>query len=144
MHDKIFDENSLREAIVGVWGEYGAHVEVYDILLKKLNELQTPPPDAEVREAVERASSLVTFGSHNVVIENKHIVSLLRAVQAPRLTGEQVEAAFREGYGLGNDDGRNIDVFCHIKQHNPESDPDFAWEYSEARRAAFPEAFAGQ
>lgn len=103
MSDKIFDENSLREAIVSVWGEYGAHAEVYDMLLKKLNELQTPPPDAAVREA-----------------------------------------AFREGYELGNDDGRNIDVFCHIKQHNPENDPDFAWEHSNARRAAFPEAFAGE
>lgn len=68
----------------------------------------------------------------------------VRAAQAPRLTEEQVEAAFREGYELGNDDGRNIDVFCHIKQHNPESNPDFAWEHSNTRRAAFPEAFAGE
>lgn len=26
----LFNEDSLREAIVGVWGEHGAHAEVFD------------------------------------------------------------------------------------------------------------------
>jgi hypothetical protein len=35
---KIFDEEALREDIVKVWGEYGAHVEVFDFLVKKAKE----------------------------------------------------------------------------------------------------------
>lgn len=63
--------------------------------------------------------------------------SLLRAVRAPRLTGEQAKAAFFEGYELGNDDGRNIDVFCHIKTHKPVNDANFAWQHLSLTRAAF-------
>lgn len=103
----------------------------------------TEPTDAEVREAVESLQRMVDMDTFMdaTVIKMRTLLSYVRAVHAPRLTPEQVEAAFREGYELGNDDGRNIDVFCHIKQHKPESDPDFAWEHSEARRAAFPEVF---
>jgi len=31
----MFDENKLREEIARVWGEYGVHMEVYDMLLKR-------------------------------------------------------------------------------------------------------------
>jgi hypothetical protein len=32
---KIFDENTLHEEIVSKWGEHGAHIEVYNALLRK-------------------------------------------------------------------------------------------------------------
>lgn len=38
----MFNEHSLREKIAEVWGEYGAHTDVYDALLERselLNEL---------------------------------------------------------------------------------------------------------
>lgn len=38
---KIFNEDFLREEIAGHWGEHGAHIEVYDELLKRSR--QTPP-----------------------------------------------------------------------------------------------------
>lgn len=31
---KLFNEEALRREIVGVWGEYGAHAEVFDTLLR--------------------------------------------------------------------------------------------------------------
>lgn len=33
---KIFDEKQLRKDIVKMWGEHGAHTEVYDMILRKL------------------------------------------------------------------------------------------------------------
>lgn len=33
----VFNEQKLREEIIKIWGEYGAHIEVYDMLLKKAN-----------------------------------------------------------------------------------------------------------
>lgn len=68
---------------------------------RRLLSLLTQPPDAAVREAVERISSLAdnlataskclmlkdTVRNHSLDLR-----TLLRAVQAPRLTGEQVEA----------------------------------------------------
>lgn len=35
---KIFNEDSLRADIVGVWGEHGAHIDVFDHMLKKATE----------------------------------------------------------------------------------------------------------
>ena len=35
-----FDENSLRADIVKVWGENGAHIDVFDHMLKTLREVQ--------------------------------------------------------------------------------------------------------
>lgn len=32
-----FDEYSLREDIIRVWGPHGCHIEIYDHLLKKAN-----------------------------------------------------------------------------------------------------------
>lgn len=36
----LFNEQTLRDEIVAKWGEYGAHAEVYDDLLKRLAELE--------------------------------------------------------------------------------------------------------
>lgn len=35
-----FDEHSLRADIARTWGEYGAHIDVFDTMLKRLNELE--------------------------------------------------------------------------------------------------------
>ena len=134
MSDKIFNENSLREEIVGVWGEYGAHVEVYDMLLKKLNELQTPPPDAAVREAVKHLKWHLTgryMGRHH----ERHMEVLLRAVQSPRLTKEQVEAVKRAVNKLEQHAVGYALKYSETKAVHPEADE---------LRAAFPEAFAGE
>lgn len=32
--DIVFNEDNLREAIVSVWGEHGAHVDLFDFMLK--------------------------------------------------------------------------------------------------------------
>lgn len=34
---EIFNEQKLRAEIAKTWGEHGAHIEVYDMLLKKAN-----------------------------------------------------------------------------------------------------------
>lgn len=34
---EIFNEQKLRAEIVKTWGEFGAHIEVYDMLLRKAN-----------------------------------------------------------------------------------------------------------
>ena len=46
----IFDERKLRDEIVKVWGEHGAHCEVYDELLGR-------PAASEVR-GLERAAGI--------------------------------------------------------------------------------------
>ena len=59
--------------------------------LPRLLSLLTPPPDAAVREAVEHLSS--GWGESAAASRFKgHVYTLIRAVQAPRLTPEQVEA----------------------------------------------------
>lgn len=35
-----FDQKALRAAIVRVWGEHGAHVEVFDHMVRKIDQLQ--------------------------------------------------------------------------------------------------------
>jgi len=62
-------------------------------LLSKL----TPPPDAAVREAVEAAEryAMPNIAFQELIstphLSSKHLSTLLRAVQAPRLTEEQRE-----------------------------------------------------
>lgn len=63
-----FDEKRLRADIVSVWGEYGAHVDVFDYMLKELRERPTASELAywknllttrteTLRERAERAES---------------------------------------------------------------------------------------
>lgn len=62
---EIFNEESLRKEIVSVWGEYGAHTEVFDMVLKKVRILEllktggyiTP---GKLEEAAELLSQLKT------------------------------------------------------------------------------------
>lgn len=37
---KIFNEESLRSSIVEVWGAYGAHIEVFDMILTRMKEAE--------------------------------------------------------------------------------------------------------
>lgn len=48
---KMFNEDTLRAEIVKTWGEYGAHAEVYDHLLKLSR--RAPHPEG-LREALEK------------------------------------------------------------------------------------------
>jgi len=65
--------------------------------LPRLLSLLTTPTDAAVREAVEEAEIAIIHERHlhNMgeccTIRSSHLRTLLRAVQAPRLTGEQVD-----------------------------------------------------
>lgn len=54
----------------------------------------TPPPDAALREAVERVTRCAEEDPIPKALANdlRTLLSYLRAVQAPRLTPEQVEA----------------------------------------------------
>lgn len=36
--EKIFNEESLRREIIKIWGEYGAHYEVYKSLLNRVRK----------------------------------------------------------------------------------------------------------
>lgn len=36
MAEDTFNEDSLRDAIISVWGEHGAHIDVYDAILKQV------------------------------------------------------------------------------------------------------------
>jgi hypothetical protein len=36
---ELFDERKLRAAIVAVWGEHGAHVDVFDHMLTRMAKL---------------------------------------------------------------------------------------------------------
>ena len=91
--------------------------------------LLTPPPDAAVREAVKAAEryAMPNIAFQELIstphLSSKHLSTLLRAVQAPRLTGEQV--------------GRLREAADTLEAHG---------EVLEAQwtRAAFPEAFAGE
>lgn len=40
MAERPFDERALRSAIVQVWGEYGAHVLVFDLMQQEIKRLQ--------------------------------------------------------------------------------------------------------
>ena len=36
----MFDEKKLREEIVKTWGAYGAHCEVFDLMIKRIKTLE--------------------------------------------------------------------------------------------------------
>lgn len=71
-------------------GAYRALVDA-----KRLLSPPTPPPDAAVREAVEAAEryAMPNIAFQELIstphLSSKHLRTLLRAVQAPRLTPEQ-------------------------------------------------------
>ena len=48
---EIFNEQKLRAEIAKTWGEHGAHIEVYDMLLKKANVIKSV---CECGEPVEK------------------------------------------------------------------------------------------
>lgn len=41
----MFDESTLRAEVVKVWGEYGAHVEVFDVMTMRAANLQAQITD---------------------------------------------------------------------------------------------------
>jgi hypothetical protein len=102
--------------------------------LARLLSMLTPPPDAAVRAAVKNAEELldgvhvgssIADGLKVVRIRPESLRTILRAVQAPRLTPAQIEA---------------IQVAASLLKGK---NGDRAW----ARRkleAAFPEAFEGE
>lgn len=59
--------------------------------IPRLFSILTPPTDAALREAVERCEAHIRAHTGHVYSLGEAIATLLRAVQAPRLTGEQVE-----------------------------------------------------
>lgn len=97
---------------------------------RRLLSLLTPPPDAAVREAAERVTGHAnTVGGNGMVHLERHLRTLLRAVQAPRLPPEQVEAV-RMLHGMADVHG--------VFRDEP------GQELERVVRAAFPEAFAGE
>ena len=99
--------------------------------LPRLLSMLTPPTDAAVREAVER----LTFGmAQDFVPLTADIEVIIRAVQAPRLTLEQVRAALSLLSEMDKMLGEDI---------QPEDDRPAALAMQRFC-AAFPEAFAGE
>ena len=108
----------------GVWLDYQASKIVN--ALPRILSLLTPPPDAAVKEAVERLSRFDyrwgrDLGTTAVRVDDLHI--LLRAVQAPRPSSEQHRVV------------RIAVINADLRGDTEES---------EALRSAFPEAFAGE
>lgn len=80
--------------------------ELVAAILKEFGS--SPPPDVAVREAVEYLSS--GWGESTEASRFRgHVETLLRAVQAPRLTGEQVEAV-KDAYEVL--DEYDCDITC--------------------------------
>jgi hypothetical protein len=51
----LFNEDSLRAAIVDRWGEHGAHVDVFDMLVTKAREATSDRQAlADLRERIEQ------------------------------------------------------------------------------------------
>jgi len=103
--------------------------------LPRILSMLTPPTEAEVRKAFGNVCYRMNMRDH---VEYEDVETLLRAVQAPRLTGEQVKEAYLNGYEDGNDDGRALTGCRNVYEHTPRHDPDTAWAKSDTR-AAFPE-----
>ena len=117
------------EALKSISADYGKHgVEWKEAMfvleaLPRLLSLLTPPPDAAVREAVERLSAGVNGpweGSGSMFAD---IRTHLRAVQAPRPSSEQHRVV------------RIAVINADLRGDTEES---------EALREAFPGAFAGE
>lgn len=116
------------------YGYDGCDIEIDDTMhalicgavnaLPRLLSMLTPPPDAEVKEAVNHMKTMLVVSRSDelgpiVMCNEYHLRTLLRAVQSPRLTDEQKEmliraeqfcgpllsgrfrAAFPEAFGLG-------------------------------------------
>jgi hypothetical protein len=98
--------------------------------LPRLLSMLTPPPEAEVREAVEQVEYDLNKASYGGCVGPTDewsffvwsVRTLLRAVQSPRLTEEQREAIL--------DADHTLDLLCNGKS-----------EAAAILRAAFPEAF---
>ena len=84
---EVFDENSLRADIVKVWGEHGAHTDVFDHMLRLLREAQ-----ADVSAAARLRAVLDTIGDPD------NLRTLAAAFDLPVLARiADAAAAAREG-----------------------------------------------
>lgn len=62
--EKVFNEQTLREEIANTWGEHGAHMAVYDRLLKELSSIkavETPkaPTDEEIKSYLRETYRII-------------------------------------------------------------------------------------
>ncbi len=48
MYNKEFDESTLRKEIVRIWGEYSAHVEVFDYTIGEIERLREKLAEMEL------------------------------------------------------------------------------------------------
>lgn len=75
----IFNEDSLREAIVSIWGEHGAHIDVYDHILAKARQ-ELPSTETDTDLSMEFATFIrkpFTVEAIEVTRENIHELSEL-------------------------------------------------------------------
>ena len=69
----MFNENSLREEIIRVWGPAGAHVDVFDTMLKHLQSEPDPSLVRIDRKALEILISLSReHGKHYILREDDY------------------------------------------------------------------------
>lgn len=54
----MFDIEKLRADIVSVWGEYGAHVELFDMLVREVNELKKREENRMISKELDMAGKL--------------------------------------------------------------------------------------
>lgn len=121
----IHQSTIAAETCFPCYWDVTVEAEVYDMLPKELKRLQTlAPPDATaLREAVEYYADKYMGG---VSEADLHLGTLLRAVQAPRLTEGQVEVVREAEMRLRNSD-HGADGMTAIEL-----------------RAVLPEAFEGE
>lgn len=113
------DKGKIVEWVHGHWDGEDVERKMMDMEKENARLLSrlTPPPDAAVREAVEQVDGEIRVGEKvglindlsSIPVEIKTLRTLLRAVQAPRLTEEQEEAvkgadkAISENVGAARD-----------------------------------------
>ena len=124
------DKGKIVDWVHGYWDGEDVERKMMDMEKEnaRLLSLLTPPPDAAVREAVEFFAAMDNDCVDRPDEVKRQADILCRAVQAPRLTGEQVDMLRKAGDML---DG----LVDEYPGHRDEVD-DF--------KSAFPEAFAGE
>lgn len=85
----MFDENKLREEIARVWGQYGAHMEVYDMLLQRaqvkhelIASANREHEDVDVTEVAKRLADLYNIEYVNLYTREEVYLVAERSVHA--------------------------------------------------------------
>lgn len=86
----MFDEKKLRQEIINTWGEYGAHCEVFDLIINRTKHLEQntymviedyPTPNGSYLQDKDWFNECVLldvkqFGLNKYLVPTKHFFEL--------------------------------------------------------------------